>query len=264
MGGPISVGSRVASSAAKTHQHFHSISIPRRPEGPQGSLLPVRFRQVNPPHRLRLIPFRSQFLRQFVQPRCHAVLLDVLERLAVHAGRSVVGTALRVGGFQHVAAIHLVVQGVETKVGRTLRFVMQRRAEFLQRIDVGRLVANHSVPSSIRTLILELRPLRSTGITRFQRYYEPLRHRRDRTWPSRAARCGCRRCHRRFPVLSVHSFDTCCSLSTPVDRQGAFVAVFPCHAGLPRPTARSASTLVVSRPHRAFTCVTACIFAESP
>ena len=32
----------------------------------------------------------------------------------------------------------------------------------------------------LRTLILELRPLGSAGITRFQRYYEPLRHRRDR------------------------------------------------------------------------------------
>ena len=35
---------------------------------PQRPLLPVRLRQVDPPHRLRLIPFRSQFLRQFVQP----------------------------------------------------------------------------------------------------------------------------------------------------------------------------------------------------
>ncbi len=176
---------------------------------PQRPLLPVRFRQVDPPDRLRLIPFRSQFLRQFVQPPLHAVLLDVLERLAVHAGRSAVGTALRPGRFQHVAAIHLVVQGVETKVGRTLRFVMQRRAEFLQRIGVGRLFANHPRALLLRTLILELRPLGSAGITRFQRYYEPLRHRRDRAWPSRVARCGCRRCRRRFPVLHVHSFDTC-------------------------------------------------------
>src|SRR5208337_3817469 len=55
----------------------------------------------------------------------------------------------------------------------------------------------------------EVRPLCSAGITRFRRYYEPLRHRRDRAWPSRVARCGCRRCRHRFPVLHVHSFDTC-------------------------------------------------------
>src|SRR5271157_1103338 len=40
------------------------------------------------------------------------------------------------------------------------------------------------------TLTLELRPLCSTGITRLHRSYEPLRHRRDRTCPSRAVRCG--------------------------------------------------------------------------
>ena len=40
--------------------------------------------------------------------------------------------------------------------------------------------------------------------------------------------------------------------------------IFPCHAGLPRMSGGSASTSKVSGPHRAFTCVTACIFAGSP
>jgi len=40
--------------------------------------------------------------------------------------------------------------------------------------------------------------------------------------------------------------------------------LFLCNAGLPRVSVRSASTTSVSRPHRAFTCVTACIFAGSP
>ncbi len=40
--------------------------------------------------------------------------------------------------------------------------------------------------------------------------------------------------------------------------------LFPCNTGLPRVSVRSASTTSVSRPHRAFTCVTACIFAGSP
>jgi len=61
----------------------------------------------------------------------------------------------------------------------------------------------------LHALILELRPLCSAGITRLHRSYGPLRHRRDRAWPSRAARCGCRRYRRRLPVLHVHSFDTC-------------------------------------------------------
>ena len=116
----------------------------------------------------------------------------------------------------------------------------------------------------LHTLILELRPLRSAGITRFQRYYAPLRHRRDRAWPSRAARCGCRRCRRRFPVLHVHSFDTCHRSLPQWNGKVRLSLLFPCHAGLPRMSGGSASTLIVSRPHRAFTCVTACIFAGSP
>ena len=54
------------------------------------------------------------------------------------------------------------------------------------------------------------------------------------------------------------------SLSTPVELQSAFVTDFLCNIGLPRVSVRSASTTSVSRPHRAFTCVTACIFAGSP
>ena len=38
----------------------------------------------------------------------------------------------------------------------------------------------------------------------------------------------------------------------------------PCRAGLPRMSGGSASTSIVSRPHRAFTCVTAYIFAGPP
>ena len=60
-------------------------------------------------------------------------------------------------------------------------------------------------------------------------------------------------------IPSIHAV-----VSTPAELQSAFVAGFLCNAGLPRLTVRSASTLNVSRPRRAFTCVTACIFAGSP
>lgn len=60
-------------------------------------------------------------------------------------------------------------------------------------------------------------------------------------------------------IPSIHAV-----VSTPVERLGAFVAHFPCRTGLPRMSDGSASTSIVSRPHRAFTCVTACIFAKSP
>ena len=38
-----------------------------------------------------------------------------------------------------------------------------------------------TLPATLPTLILELRPLRSTGVTRLRRYFEPLRH---LLWPS--------------------------------------------------------------------------------
>jgi hypothetical protein len=54
------------------------------------------------------------------------------------------------------------------------------------------------------------------------------------------------------------------SLSTPAKLQSASVAGFPCNAGLPRQSDRSASASLVSGPRRAFTCVRAYLFAGSP
>jgi len=72
-----------------------------------------------------------QLLRQFVQPALFSVRLDVLERLIVHSCRSAIGFAARVGECQNVLAVHLVVQGVKAEAGRFLRFVVQRRLQFL-------------------------------------------------------------------------------------------------------------------------------------
>ena len=78
-------------------------------------------------------------------------------------------------------------------------------------------------------------------------------------------------CPLRLPPLSPSASRASCaflrcmlSLSTPVELQSAFVTGFLCNIGLPRVSVGSASTTSVSRPHRAFTCVTACIFAGSP
>ena len=60
-------------------------------------------------------------------------------------------------------------------------------------------------------------------------------------------------------IPSIHAV-----VSTPAELQSAFVADFPCNAGLPHLSVGSASASIVSGPHRAFTCVTACIFAGSP
>ena len=116
----------------------------------------------------------------------------------------------------------------------------------------------------LRTLILELRPLGSAGITRFPRYYGPLRRRRE---PGLTL-AGC---PLRLPPLSSSVSRASCAflrcMPSSLPRWNCRVRLsrfFLCNAGLPRVSVRSASTTSVSRPHRAFTCVTAYIFAGSP
>jgi len=48
-----------------------------------------------------------------------------------HTRRTLVGATAGVGVFHNVSTIHLVVQGVEAKVGFILRFGMQRRLQLL-------------------------------------------------------------------------------------------------------------------------------------
>ena len=77
-------------------------------------------------------------------------------------------------------------------------------------------------------------------------------------------------CPLRLPPLSSSVSRASCmflrcvpSLSTPVELQGAFIAFLLLQCCLPRVSVRSASTTSVSRPHQAFTRVTARIFAGS-
>jgi hypothetical protein len=89
---------------------------------PQGPLLAVGLGNPNPPDRLRLILFRSQFLRQFAQPSFHAGVNDLLERLPIDARPAVVRAALPKRHVQYVLAIDLVVQSVEAEGWGFLRF----------------------------------------------------------------------------------------------------------------------------------------------
>ena len=105
---------------------------------------------------------------------------------------------------------------------------------------------------------LELRPLPSTGVTRCQRYYGPLRHPRQPGLSLAGIRLRVTRPHRLgFPVLRWISVYRHAVVITPVARwvliaRGADYSnrfpFIPSDSGLPHPSARSASTLVVSRP----------------
>src|SRR5665213_765582 len=92
----------------------------------QRTLLPPGLRDVHPPHREWSIGPTFQFLRQFVQPSLCTVRFDVLERLIVYSSCAAISLATFVGKSQNVSSVHFVVQSIETKVRRSLRFVVQR------------------------------------------------------------------------------------------------------------------------------------------
>jgi hypothetical protein len=97
----------------------------------QRALLSPRLRYVNPPHREWSILLTFQFLHQFVQPSLRSIRRDLLERLIIYSRRATIGFRAFIGKGQYVLPVHLVVQRVEAKVRRFLRFVVQRRLQLL-------------------------------------------------------------------------------------------------------------------------------------
>ena len=118
---------------------------------------------------------------------------------------------------------------------------------FLTVGGVVRLIVNPpAVAASV--VVLELRSLPSTGVTRFQRYYEPLRHPRRPGLSLAGFRLAVTRRHRwGFPCFV---FPLCrrAVATTPVGPLGACIVRYPSGIGLPRYTGGSAPTSLVSRP----------------
>src|ERR1700674_4041297 len=111
---------------------------------------------------------------------------------------------------------------------------------------------------------LELRSLPSTGITRLQRYYEPLRHPGRPACPSRASGWSSLTtpwgfpCCVRFPC--VHAV-----ANTPAQRLGVPLrSIRPRRVSLPRYGSRVGLCIVLFEACSAFTRVTACTLALSP
>ena len=134
---------------------------------------------------------------------------------------------------------------------------MQRRLQRLSHSSVGRLIANPPFLAA-SDVVLELRPLRSPGVTRLHHYYEPLRH---PTRPSlsltRFSLTATRRHRRGFPccvdllcqhavaITPVRPRRICCS-SSPDKVRGTLLH----DVGLPHYSGGSALTLPFSRPAR--------------
>jgi hypothetical protein len=163
----------------------------------QRSLPAVGLRNVHSLHRLRPVALGTQLLAEFRQEALRTVraIQDVVTRHLVHARCSVALKHQLPRGLQHVRPIHPVVQGVKPEARLLLglaaqlppqfrEFRRQRHARFDLRlgrrgIGVGcRTIRSGLVQADLLTSCGNTSlagSLRSTGVTRFQCYYGPLR-----------------------------------------------------------------------------------------
>ena len=111
---------------------------------------------------------------------------------------------------------------------------------------------------------LELRSLPSTGVTRLQRYYEPLRHPRAPGLSLAGVQLIIADHALGLPVLRALSLCTCCR-HYPGAATGRVVSLIrPSRISLPRKPCRVGLRIVLFEDCSAFTRVTACTLALSP
>ncbi len=131
-------------------------------------------RDHHPSHRLALIRLRTQLLTQPDQPVLQPCRLDLLERRSVHPWRTFVGTRQVIRVAQDVRPPDLVVAQVEPETRLGLRLAIELS---LQSPDRFRCCQAHRQSPHLVCFenVPEVRVLPSTGITRLQRYYDPVR-----------------------------------------------------------------------------------------
>src|ERR1700751_2131438 len=215
---------------------------------PSGRSPPAsRFRNPPPPHRCRPVRLRHEVVpdpgEPLLQPRC----LNHRERHPIHPRRAPVRTGQRIGVGQNVFAMDLVVEQVEAVRRVRLRLAIQL---LLKAPDaIGCCQAHHQSPIlvSVRSAP-EVRVLPSTGITRSQRYHDPVR------LPKRAvaicdvedatsARCG-------SPPITRITMPAC-RAHYPGGSRRCSCRLLPVSRGLPRISGGSASASSLSRPAQA-------------
>ena len=111
---------------------------------------------------------------------------------------------------------------------------------------------------------LELRPLPSPGVTRLQRYYEPLRHPKAPGLSLAGVRLIIADHARGLPVLRALSLCTCCRHYPGAATRCFSSAHSPCRISLPRKGYRVGLRIGLFEACSAFTRVTACTLALSP
>ena len=111
---------------------------------------------------------------------------------------------------------------------------------------------------------LELRSLPSTGITRLQRYYEPLRHPKAPGLSLTGFRLVLADHALGLPVLRALSLCTCCRHYPGAAAGRTASLIHPSRISLPRNPCRVGLRIVLFEACSAFTRVTACTLALSP
>ena len=111
---------------------------------------------------------------------------------------------------------------------------------------------------------LELRSLPSTGITRLQRYYEPLRHPRAPDLSLAGIRLAIAGHTLGLPVLRTLSLCTCCRHYPGAAAGRTLRSASPSRISLPRKGCRVGLRIVLFEACSAFTRVTACTLVLSP
>ncbi len=111
---------------------------------------------------------------------------------------------------------------------------------------------------------LELRSLPSTGVTRLQRYYEPLRHPRAPGLSLTGFRLVLADHALGLPVLRTLSLCTCCRHYPGAASGRTASLTSPSRISLPRKGRRVGLRIVLFEACSAFTRVTACTLAPSP
>src|SRR5262249_33023474 len=111
---------------------------------------------------------------------------------------------------------------------------------------------------------LELRSLPSTGVTRLQRYYEPLRHPKAPSLSLAGFRLVIADHAMGLPVLRTLSLCTCCRHYPGAAAGRTFRSASPSRISLPRKGCRVGLRIVLFEDCSAFTRVTACTLALSP
>jgi len=162
------------------------------------SLPAVRLGYVDALYRLRPIAAGAKLIVQLLQEcRRAGTINDVLARLAIHAGSALVLQHQPPGSGQHVVPIHPVVQGVKPESRLSLGLAAQLPPELrdVQRqhdprfhLRLGRRLLGiwscrlfrsgtnvQAGLSSVAKTQFSAGVLRSAGVTRFLRYYDPLR-----------------------------------------------------------------------------------------